>query len=116
MTEALRTELQPSAPLGTGSHGFDADPPLGWADPISDEELAALALADDPEAPLAPDAVPLHVYLELSGGPLPDWYMPQITARHSGRRRRLIIVALIGAFLLIEAFGLCSTYGQPPFH
>lgn len=84
--------------------------------PIDDDELEALALAADPDAPLAPDAVPLDVYLGTVAGPLPDWYMPRVTTRRSAGRRRIVILALIGAFVLIEAFGLCSTYGQLPFH
>lgn len=83
---------------------------------ISDEELTALALAADPDQPLAPDAVPIADYLADAFGPLPAWYMAPVMARHSGRRRQVIILAVIGAFLLIEAFGLCSTYGQFPFH
>lgn len=83
---------------------------------ITDDELAALALAADPDQPLPADAVPLDVYLATEAGPLPDWYMAPIMARHSGRRRQAVILAVIGAFLLIEAFGLCSTYGQFPFH
>lgn len=84
--------------------------------PITDEELTALALAADPDQPLDPDAVPLADYLAESFGPLPQWYMAPVMARHSGRRRQAIILTVIGAFLLIEAFGLCSTYGQFPFH
>jgi hypothetical protein len=42
--------------------------------------------------------------------------MAPVMARHSGRRRQAVILAVIGSFLLIEAFGLCSTYGQFPFH
>ena len=83
---------------------------------ISDEELTALALAADPEQPLDADAVPLADYLAESFVPLPEWYMAPVMARHSGRRRQAIILAVVGAFLLIEAFGLCSTYGQFPFH
>ncbi len=90
----------------------DAETPA----PITDEELTALALAADPDQPLDPDAVPLAEYLAESFGPLPEWYMAPVMARHSGRRRQAIILAVIGAFLLIEAFGLCSTYGQFPFH
>ncbi len=85
-------------------------------DAISDEELTALALAADPDQPLDADAVPLADYLAGSFGPLPAWYMAPVMARHSGRRRQMIILAVVGAFLLIEAFGLCSTYGQFPFH
>lgn len=83
---------------------------------ISDEELTALALAADPDQPLAPDAVPLSDYLADTFGPLPEWYMAPVMARHSGRRRQAVILSVVGAFLLIEAFGLCSTYGQFPFH
>jgi hypothetical protein len=83
---------------------------------ISDEELTALALAADPNQPLPPDAVPLADYLADAFDPLPQWYMAPVMARHSGRRRQAIILAVIGAFLLIEAFGLGSTYGQFPFH
>jgi hypothetical protein len=89
---------------------------LGLPGTISDEELTALALAADPDQPLAPDAVPLSDYLADAFGPLPEWYMAPVTARHSGRRRRAVIYSVIGAFLVIEAFGLCSTYGQFPFH
>jgi|ERR1700722_3218910 hypothetical protein len=85
-------------------------------DMISDEELTALALAADPDQPLDVDAVPIADYLSDTFGPLPEWYMAPVMARHSGRRRQAIILAVIGAFLLIEAFGLCSTYGQFPFH
>ena len=83
---------------------------------ISDEELTALALAADPDQPLDIDAVPLADYLADAFDPLPAWYMAPVMARHSGRRRKAIIMAVVGAFLLIEAFGLCSTYGQSPFH
>jgi hypothetical protein len=83
---------------------------------ISDEELTALALAADPNQPLDADAVPIADYLADAFDPLPAWYMAPVMARHSGRRRKAIIMAVIGAFLLIEAFGLCSTYGQFPFH
>lgn len=84
--------------------------------PISDEELTALALAADPDQPLDEDAMPIADYLAEAYGPLPEWYMAPVMARHSGRRRQAVILSVIGAFLLIEAFGLCSTYGQFPFH
>jgi hypothetical protein len=90
------------------------DPEAG--DPISDEELTALALAADPDQPLDDDAMPMADYLAEAYGPLPEWYMAPVMARHSGRRRQAVILSVIGAFLLIEAFGLCSTYGQFPFH
>jgi hypothetical protein len=78
---------------------------------LSDEELTALALAADPDAPLAPDAVPLTLGLHSFGAALPLWYMPPATARVGGRWRTPFVVAIVGAFLLIEALGLCNTYG-----
>jgi hypothetical protein len=91
---------------------------------ISDAELAALALAADPHQPLDANAVPFDFYLGQTVGNylgqtvgnLPEWYMPPVMARRSRRARKLIVLAIIGAFLAIEAAGLCSTYGQLPFH
>jgi hypothetical protein len=84
--------------------------------PLTDEELTALALAADPDQPLDANAVPLAVYLAQVAAPLPEWYMAPVMARHSGRPRKAVILSVVGSFLLIEAFGLCSTYGQWPFH
>ena len=82
-------------------------------DALSDAELTALALSADPEVPLGADAVPLAVYLSQVACALPQWYMPPTTARCGASRWRTpIIVAIIVAFLLIDAWGLCSTYGQ----
>jgi hypothetical protein len=80
--------------------------------PISDAELTALALACDPNQPLDPDATPLDLYPDRSFGLLPRWYMPPVTAIGSRRWRTPVVVAIIAAFLLIDAFGLCITYGQ----
>lgn len=85
-------------------------------DELSEVELTALALAADPDAPLHPDAVPIDRYLGTHESPLPDWYMAPVARRHMGRVGRLVVLAVVGAFVLIEAFGLCSTYGQLPFH
>ena len=73
------------------------DPEVG--DPISDEELTALALAADPDQPLDDDAMPMADYLAEAYGPLPEWYMAPVMARHSGRRRQAVILSVIGAFL-----------------
>ena len=82
---------------------------------VSDDELCELALASDPGQRVAADAVPLDVYL-AGAAPLPEWYMAPVMVRSAGRVRRVVILAVVGAFVLIEAFGLCSTYGQLPFH
>ena len=56
----------------------DQDPRMSAAtgELVSDEELTALALAADPDAPIEADAVPLAQYLGDHAGLLPDWYMP----------------------------------------
>ena len=42
----------------------------------TDEELTALALAADPDAPIAEGAVPIGIHLAQLGSALPLWYMP----------------------------------------
>ena len=82
-------------------------------DEISDEELTALALAADPDQPLDPDAVPIDRYLGQEPGLLPSWYMAAVSARAGANRwRTVIVLAVVTAFVVIEALGLCSTYGQ----
>lgn len=83
---------------------------------VTEAELTALALAADPDAPLHPDAVPIDRYLGTEAPSLPAWYMAPVGRRHLGRMGRIVVLAVVGAFVLIEAFGLCSTYGQLPFH
>jgi hypothetical protein len=80
---------------------------------LTDEELAALALAADPDVPLSDDAVPIRAHdgEEL----LPDWYMPAPTSgARPGWRRRIAITA-VSSILLINAAGLCVTYGPVTF-
>ena len=83
---------------------------------VTDAELTALALAADPGAGLAPDAVPIDVYFGRAAQSLPEWYMAPVGRRRLGRGGRIVILAVVLAFLVIEAFGLCSTYGQLPLH
>lgn len=90
------------------------DPPTDT--PLSDEELCRLALAADPTAPLSDDAIPWSLHLaEFAGAALPGWYMAPATARGGRRWRTPIVVTVISAFLLIEALGLCNTFGQLAF-
>jgi hypothetical protein len=81
---------------------------------ISDDELTALALAADPDAALV-DARPISAVLgPLGDSTLPEWYMPAVMTgapRVHGWRRG-VVFAFIAALVVIEAFGLCSTYGQ----
>ncbi len=100
-------------------------------EPITDDELAALALAADPASEVPADAVPLRSVGTFGmlggsgagaagfddpgdpGGLLPDWYMPSPTGgpRHHASWQRRVAYVLIGTFLAIDAAGLCSTYG-----
>jgi hypothetical protein len=83
---------------------------------LSDEELCRLALAADPNAPLSDEAIPLSLHLtQFAGAALPGWYMAPVTARSGRRWRTPVVVAIISAFLLIEALGLCNTFGQLSF-
>ncbi len=79
---------------------------------ITDEELTELALAADPDAPLSADAVPIHVHIaQFAAAPLPPWYMPPV-ARSGGRGWKTpVVLAVVAAFFLIDALGLCNTYG-----
>jgi hypothetical protein len=70
-----------------------------------------LALSADPDQPVSPDAVPWAIYGPEMTTFLPQWYMPPVMAR-GGRWRVPVIVMVVAAFLLIDAFGLCITYGQ----
>jgi hypothetical protein len=78
---------------------------------ISDEELTTLALAADPATPLPDDAVPISVHLAHFGPTLPIWYMPPTMARGGRRWKTPLVIAIVSAFLLIDAMGLCNTYG-----
>ena len=86
---------------------------------IDDDELAAEALAADPETEVGDDAVPLVDPLGGASmlGVLPGWYMPPAIAGHrllTGWRRRIVLL-IVASFILIDAYGLCSTYGHVGF-
>ncbi|MGA8726046.1 MAG: hypothetical protein WB565_13505 [Acidimicrobiales bacterium] len=80
--------------------------------PISDAELEELALGADPEAPLDEDAVPMATFLGQGPGLLPQWYMPSPLVRSGARWRVPVVLVIVAAFVVIEALGLCSTFGQ----
>jgi hypothetical protein len=86
--------------------------------PVTDDELAALALAGDVEAPLDDDAVSIFEVLGPSPtGPLPSWYSPASMGvrRFRGWRGWVVscsALSVVVSFLTITAAGLCNTYGQ----
>ncbi len=90
-----------------------AHPPAGdeVTEPVTGEELEALALAADPAAPLPDDAVPYAAVVGEGPSLLPEWYLGRATRVHASRWRRPVVLAIVGAFLVIDALGLCSTYG-----
>lgn len=79
--------------------------------PLTEEELTALALSDDPDRELSADAVPLRLYPGVSRLDLPLSYMPPVTARAAKGWRVPVVFTIVISLLLIEAFGLCITYG-----
>lgn len=81
---------------------------------VTDDELTAMALAADPNQPLSNDALPIGVYFAQLPSPLPQWYMPPAMARHH-RWWWPVVLGVAAAFLVIDAFGLCSTYGPLVF-
>jgi hypothetical protein len=96
------------------------DVALPPGDAFTDDELTALALAADPDAAVADDAVPLAQLLGSEPGGdelLPGWYMPPPmgSGRLLGGWRRRIVLLIVASFVLINAVGLCSTYGSVGF-
>ena len=87
----------------------DAD--LITEEELTDEELTALALGADPDASVDADAVPWRL-AGLGDDLLPDWYMgAPITGRRDWRARTLAW-SFVVALVLINAAGLCVTYGR----
>jgi hypothetical protein len=80
--------------------------------PVSLAELTAQALAADPDAPVAADAVPFGSEVATSWGLLPSWYMPGPATYHRRSWHRLAVFGVIASFLLINGLGLCITYGH----
>jgi hypothetical protein len=90
-----------------------AEPGESW----TDDELADLALAADPELAVDDDAVCLwDLTGERPDHRLPEWYMPSPMGARLlyGWRRRVILLVII-SFLVIDAYGLCNTYGRVAF-
>ena len=80
-------------------------------EPVSDEELVALALGAGPADRPDPDAVSVDEFLGQPPGLLPAWYMPGRLSVSGSRRRRVVVLSVVATLLLLEALGLCSTFG-----
>ena len=88
---------------------------LALLEAVDDDELAQLALAADPDVAVGPDAISMWELAERAPGSslLPAWYMPSgpTTARLVRGWRRRVVLAIVVAFIAVDALGLCSTYG-----
>lgn len=81
--------------------------------PFTDDELAALALAADPDAPLPDDAVPYRgPDDDTDGGLLPGWYMPAPVRVTRSPVRTTAAILVVAGLVVINVLGLCITYGQ----
>ncbi len=80
----------------------------------TDDELTALALAGDPDAPLPADAVPYVADPEGSAHAtlLPGWYMPAPVSVTRTPVRTVAAIAVVAGLVLINVLGLCITYGS----
>jgi hypothetical protein len=99
---------------GTDRNGTNDDEPLE----ISDDELAAFAMAADPDAPVPDDAVPFGDRDPSTFPLLPDWYMPAPRGhrnRGRSRSRDAVMLVLAASLVVINVGGFCVTYGFPEF-
>lgn len=78
---------------------------------ISDEELTALALSSDPHPVIDPRVAPWRPVADAVTGLLPEWYMPTPSGSRRGPGTRVAIGIIVAGFVLINALGLCITYG-----
>ena len=78
---------------------------------LSDDELTERALAASPEPELSDDAVPIQPIVPTTDL-LPSWYMPASAGHAEPGWRRRVALVVVSAILLINAAGLCVTYGH----
>lgn len=83
----------------------------GVSETISDEELTSLALSADPHPVIDASVAPWRPWYDAATGLLPDWYMPTPAGRERGTGAKVTIGVIVAGFVLINALGLCITYG-----
>lgn len=80
-------------------------------DTLSDDELAFLALNADPHPVIDARVAPWRGASDALTGLLPEWYMPAPVGRGRGTGTKVAIGVIVAGFVLINALGLCITYG-----
>jgi hypothetical protein len=77
---------------------------------VSDDELERLALAATPDVDLDEHAV---AWSPTHRDPLiADWYMAAPVGTRRDLRTRIVVAAIVASIVLINAAGLCVTYGR----
>lgn len=79
--------------------------------PLSDEELTELALSADPNPAIDPGVSPWRPVAGAGAALLPEWYMPAPSSSGRGTGTRAAVGLIVAGFVLINALGLCITYG-----
>lgn len=100
----------------------DLDDPISLSDvdpadpiPLSDDELAELAMSAAPFDPFDPGTVPFEGTTDDQAvALLPSWYMPAPSLRRD-RPRVMVFAGLAIALLTVNVGGFCVTYGFPEF-
>ena len=77
---------------------------------IDDDELAEMALRADPNPVIDPDQPPWNAR-EHGVALLPGWYMAPLSGTRRGTAAKVTIGVIIASFVIINALGLCVTYG-----
>ncbi|MGB3733390.1 MAG: hypothetical protein WA964_00435 [Ilumatobacter sp.] len=82
---------------------------------FTDEELTTLALATHLDDVVIDDDAEPFGGLDRGAALLPAWYMPAPLGAGSGPRGRKVVVvsALVVSMFVVNAVGLCVTYGVP---
>jgi hypothetical protein len=78
---------------------------------FTEEELTELALATPYSDVIDLNAAPWTPSSYGCRSALPDWYMAPAVGVRNGRGRKVVVCALIGGFLVINALGFCITSG-----
>ena len=108
---------EPESPHAGKAELRQNDPRPGSSEgPFTDKELTDLALAADPGAAVAADAVPIDELLPSEDARhaddlLPSWYMPAIASRSLHGWRRRVVLLIVISFVGTAAYGFCATYG-----